>query len=93
MCADLGFLVLNVPKQAQGYSFELVEGRFEGMSFPTGFVQPTRLGYLSFVWVDGNTDRQEPINVIVKIIAMSSTGVLSEPLLLKIEDPGRGVVR
>lgn len=93
MCADAGILVLNVPKAPQGYSFELVEGKFDDEVFPQGFVQPTRPGYLTFVWLDGNTDLQEPISVVVKITAMSSLGVLSEPLLLKIEDPGRGGVR
>jgi hypothetical protein len=93
MCAGFGLLVLNVPKQVLGYRFELVEGRFDGGLFPTGFVQPTQLGYLAFSWLDGNADTQEPIDVTVRITAISSVGVLSEPLLLKIEDPGRGVVR
>jgi hypothetical protein len=93
MCADAGILVLTVPRAAQGYSFELVEGKFDDEVLPKGFVQPTKPGYLAFVWLDGNTDVQEPISVVVKITAMSSLGVLSEPLLLKIEDPGRGRVR
>jgi hypothetical protein len=93
MCADAGVLVLKVPGAAQGYSFELVEGRFDDQVFPRGFVQPTRPGYLTFVWLDGNTDVQEPIGVVVKVTAISSLGVLSEPLLLKIEHPGRGRVR
>jgi|SRR6188768_723990 len=89
MCADAGVLVLKVPRAAQGYSFELVEGRFDDQVFPQGFVQPTRPGYLTFVWLDGNTDVQEPIDVVVKVTAISNIGVLSEPLLLKIEHPGR----
>ena len=93
LCADAGILVLKVPTEMLGYSFELVEGTFDDVVFPEGFVQPTERGYLRFVWLDGNTDRQEPIDVLVKITTMSATGVLSEPLLLRIEDPGRGSVR
>ena len=93
LCADAGILVLRVPTDLFGYSLELVEGQFDDVVFPEGFVQPTQRGYLRFVWLDGNTDRQEPIKVVVKITTMSVTGVLSEPVLLTIEDPGRAAVR
>jgi hypothetical protein len=92
MCADLGFLVLKVPSGRLGYSFELVEGNFTGV-FPKGFVQSVAPGFLSFVWIDGNTEAQEPIRAVVKITAMSITGALSEPLLLTIENPGRDRAR
>jgi hypothetical protein len=94
-CADAGILVLAVPNSALGYSFEIVEGAFDDVVFPAGFVQPvaTDPGLLRFVWLDGNTYVQEPINVVVRVITMSANGSLSQPLLLRIEDPGRGGVR
>jgi len=92
MCADAGVLVLAVPNNALGYSFEIVEGAFDDVVFPEGFVQPTEPGLLRFVWLDGNTYAQEPIRIVVKVTAMSGNGSVSEPLLLRIEDPGRGGV-
>ena len=92
-CSDAGILELTVPSDALGYSFEIVEGDFDDVVFPEGFVQPTQSGLLRFFWLDGNTNLQEPIKVVVKITTMSASGNVSEPLLLKIEDPGRGGVR
>jgi hypothetical protein len=92
LCADLGFLVLKVLNARLGYRFEIVEGKLDGV-FPEGFIQPAAPGYLSFVWVDGNTDAQEPIQIVVKVTAMSKAGHLSEPLMLRIADPGRAAAR
>lgn len=94
MCADLGFLVLRIPDEIRGYKFEVVEGMFPASTFPVsafpkGFVQPRTGGWLSFSWVDGALDEQEPINIVVKITSISLAGVPSEPLYLRIEDPGR----
>ena len=93
MCADAGVLVLAVQDDALGYSFEITEGAFDDVVFPEGFVQPTEPGLFRFVWLDGNTHAQEPLKVVVKVTAMSGNGSLSEPLLLRVEDPGRGEVR
>jgi hypothetical protein len=90
-CSDAGILVLAVSSDALGYRFEIVEGEFDDVVFPESFVQPTEQGLLRFVWLDGDTNVQEPINVVVEITTLSANGTLSEPLLLRIEDPGRGV--
>ena len=93
-CSDLGTLVLKVPESVAGYAFEIVAGNFDGdMPFPAGFVQPAVRGQLRFVWLDGPKSPQEPLNVLVKITAVSATGVLSEPLFLRIQDPGGTRVR
>jgi len=94
-CADAGILVLTVPNDVVGYSFEIVEGAFDDIVFPEGFVKATETqpGLLRFVWLDGDTYVQEPIKVVVKVTAISTNGTLSEPLMLRIEDPGRGGVR
>jgi hypothetical protein len=93
MCADAGVLVLAVANDALGYSFEIVEGAFDDVVSPEGFIRSTEPGLLRFVWLDGSTYAQEPIRVVVKVTAMSATGSVSEPLLLRVEDPGRGGVR
>jgi hypothetical protein len=74
MCADAGVLVLAVSDDALGYSFEIVEGTFDDLAFPDGFVQPVQSGLLRLVWLDGNSYAQEPISVVVKITAMSGIG-------------------
>jgi hypothetical protein len=93
-CSDLGTLVLKVPESVAGYAFEIVAGNFDNdVPFPAGFVQPAIRGHLRFVWVDGPKSPQEPLNVLVKITAMSATGALSEPLFLRIQDPGGARIR
>ena len=93
-CSDLGTIVLKVPLSVAGYAFEIVEGQFDrDTPFPDGFVQPATRGYLRFVWIDGAKSLQEPIDVLVKITAISAVGVLSEPLFLRIQDPGEVPVR
>jgi len=87
MCADIGFLSLKVPTDPAGFRFELVEGNLP-VRFPQGFIKPRKPGVLGFIWSDGNTDAHEPIHAIVKVTAVSSAGVMSEPLLLKIDHPG-----
>ncbi len=87
MCADIGFLSLTVPADRAGFRFELVEGNLP-VRFPQGFIKPRKPGVLGFIWSDGNTDVQEPIHAIVKVTAVSDAGVVSEPVLLKIDHPG-----
>jgi hypothetical protein len=92
-CADAGILVLKVPSNAYGYRFELVEGAFDDVVFPDYFVRPIGGGELRFVWLDGRRNYQEPIKVVVRVTAISSTGAVSEPSVLPIEHPGGARVR
>jgi hypothetical protein len=87
-CSDAGVLVLRVPSDISGYRFELVEGTFDDAVFPEEFVRPILSGELSFVWLDGKTNWQEEIDVLVKVTAISSIGVLSKPTFLRIQHPG-----
>jgi hypothetical protein len=91
-CDDLAWLTLKVPTGQTGYSFEVVDSEFASV-FPEGFVQPITDGFFRFHWADGGSDLQEPLNFVLKITTMSTTGTLSEPLFLRIEDPGRGAAR
>jgi hypothetical protein len=87
-CSDAGILVLKVPSDALGYRFELVAGTLGDDVFPAGYVRTVAKGVLRFVWLDGERDWQESIDVLVKITTMSSNGVPSEPKVLRIRHPG-----
>jgi hypothetical protein len=90
-CANWGSILLKVPAGDSGYSFEIIESSI-GAVFPTGFVRSNSgyalPAYLRFHWNDGATDNQEPIELLVRITAISRYGVLSESTVLKIEHAG-----
>lgn len=90
-CSDAGIIELQVPEYPiVGYRFEIFHGKFEDAVIPEGVIKPTMLSRdsLRFVWLDGAHASQEPINVILKVYAVSSFGVESEPMFLNITDPG-----
>ena len=94
MCADAGTLTL-VSKNLDGengFIFEIEEGEYDVGLFPN---QPVILverfaakAEYFFVWLDGNTKEQEPIDILVKITAISKSGNLSEPQYLRVFHPG-----
>jgi hypothetical protein len=92
-CSDAGVLVLTVPSDALGYRFELVAGSLEEDVFPSGYVRTRERGRLRFVWLDGEHDWQESIDVLLKITTLSATGVVSEPTLLRIRHSGGASAR
>jgi hypothetical protein len=96
-CANWGSVLIGVPAGDVGYSFEPIEGSVSRIAFPVGYVQSirgyARPAYLRFYWDDGATDDQEPIEIFVRVTAMSRDGVLSEPMVLRIEDPGVSAAR
>lgn len=94
-CSDAGILTLKLSSpqpENTGYIFEIVEGDFEDHLFQGGPVQATAYyakdGFYKFVWLDGSSVEQEPINIIVKIQAISKTGKKSESQHLKIQHIG-----
>ena len=87
-CSDAGILVLRVPSDALGYHFEIVAGGFDDVVFPDGYVRTVERGRLRFVWLDGELDWQESIEVLVRVTTLSSDGVPSEPQVLRIRHPG-----
>lgn len=96
-CDNWGVVVLEVPARDVGYSFEIVESSDPNFRLPDGFVRPNQWlrppVYLRFLWNDGATDEQEAMTVLVRVTAMSSEGVQTEPILLEIEHPGVGAAR
>lgn len=69
-----------------------MDGEFEDALLPSGPVQATlrysKKGLYRFVWLDGSTLEQEPINVVIKIRAVSKTGQYSKPQLLSVKHAG-----
>ncbi|TLM73953.1 hypothetical protein ACONUD_02700 [Microbulbifer harenosus] len=92
MCADAGILVLKIEnfKLNTGYSFTIENGVAEDSIFPEDYIAPVPGSReLMFVWLDGASYFQEPIELKVKVVAISLGGTESQPGYVKIEDPGR----
>jgi len=94
-CSDAGILTLkrkNSPENPTGYIFEILTGEFEDQLFYPEPVRATERfeqeGLYKFVWLDGSNDEQEPINIEVKIVALSKSGERSKPQILKVTHPG-----
>ena len=94
-CSDAGSIRLTVspePKKETGYIFSISEGAFEDQLFdPAPIIrikEYTEEGEYSFIWFDGNTIEQEPINITIKIVAVSRDGGHSEPQFVKVSHPG-----
>lgn len=94
-CSDAGVISLTlkkIPLNEQGYIFEIVEGSFEDTLFDSAPVIINDLiedkSTYSFIWFDGNSDEQEPINIKVKITAVSKSGHQSAPQYVDIKHPG-----
>lgn len=94
-CSDAGVITLklqSIPIVDQGYIFEIIEGSFEDTLFDTAPVILNDLiedkSTYSFIWFDGNSDEQEPINIKVKITAVSKSGHQSAPQYVDIKHPG-----
>ena len=91
MCADAGILVLKIEnyKRNTGYLFTIEEGEAEDRMFPEKYIVPVPgKKELTFVWLDGAYDLQEPLNLKVKVVAVSLSGAESQPSYIKVEHPG-----
>uniref|UniRef100_UPI001CFCD8A0 hypothetical protein n=1 Tax=Microbulbifer aggregans TaxID=1769779 RepID=UPI001CFCD8A0 len=98
-CADLGVVSISISSQgyrnrSTGYLFEVVSSSESQEIFPKQAVQ----GVLSkdgkevrfdFSWIDGASEVQEPIEVVVNVYRISSLWVLSEPTKVVIKHRGR----
>jgi len=92
MCADVGILVLKIDnfKLNTGYSFTIESGVVEDRIFPEEYIVPVPGSReLMFVWLDRASYFQEPIQLKVKVVAISLGGTESQPSYVNIEDTGR----
>ncbi|MFV8784439.1 hypothetical protein ACNKU7_18640 [Microbulbifer sp. SA54] len=82
MCADAGTIevVITNHRRLTGYKFIVVDGEGPEAVFPKELITPIPgRKNVRFVWLDGASDIQEPINLKVKVIAVNSLGVESKP--------------
>ncbi|WP_153916572.1 hypothetical protein [Shewanella sp. TC10] len=93
--SDAGLVTLQLtrlPEKPQGYTFEIVEGKFEDQLFTGEPVTPAKnvrdKREFTFIWLDGRSQEQEPFNVKVKITGISASGSESEPQYLVLSHPG-----
>ncbi|GIU53524.1 hypothetical protein [Shewanella sp. KT0246] len=86
------FRLTNLPKQVQGYIFEIVEGDFEDRLFIGNPVTPSKYvkdkSEFTFIWLDGSSEEQEAFKVKVKITAVSISGNKSESQYLTVSHAG-----
>ena len=82
MCADAGTIEVEFTnhRRLTGYKFIVVEGEDSESIFPKKAITP-KSGRKSvvFVWLDGASDIQEPINLKLKVVAVNSLGAESKP--------------
>lgn len=80
----------TLPKFKQGYSFEVVKGKLDSNFFlgkeVTSIVRDQKNYTLR--WNDGNSNTQEPFNIVLKITAISQSGLKSKPQFLNVKHKG-----
>ena len=75
------------PRERIGYLFTLVSGSLpQGLELP-GAVEPFA-GELGFIWIDGRTNDQEPIDFTVRVVAIDLAGNESAPQMVRVTDDG-----
>lgn len=95
-CDDLGWIELTAtstddmtPAEALAFDVELVEGELpDGLVLPDGPMTYFTPETLSWVWVDGDTNDQEPLSFVVAVRAVDQAGNTSDAAEVTIEDPG-----
>lgn len=93
-CSDAGSISLEVSDTKPdnvGYLFKIVEGSFEDRIFYDVPVTPSEFAernQFTFIWFDGHSDEQEPIDIVVEITPVSKSGAKGEPAYLHVVHPG-----
>lgn len=97
-CSDAGILTLKLLSKSMpnvGYLFSIEKGKYDVGLFPDEPIVTSKQFFLSgeynFIWLDGNSNEQEPIDIVVRIVAVSESGKKSEPTFLTINHPGVSV--
>ena len=92
-CSDFGFIIFKLSGSypPQGYIFERVSGEFEDRLFEPVAVMPSQFiddnSSFTFVWLDGSSNEQEPINITVSIVAVNQAGERSKAQFLELRHP------
>ena len=98
-CSDTGVITIEIPAQgyasySTGYLFEVVSSSEAQTIFPDLAIYSnaksiTGVNRYSFPWVDGGSNVQEPLKVVVNIYRIGVNWVLSDPTKLEINHRGR----
>jgi hypothetical protein len=100
-CDDLGTIQIEVaasddttPAARMGYEVTLARGTLpDGLVLPAVPIERVAPGHLMFVWLDGATDSQEPVDFTLRIVAVDGAGNESAPQLVSVDDAGSGGCR
>lgn len=95
-CGDTGVIVLSVPATAENkelaFSFDLVSGTADDLIFQpghfTGFEHDGKLLFV-FPWVDGASDKQEPLDLVVRVTSYLRSGLTGAATEIRVQDNGR----
>jgi hypothetical protein len=83
------------PKTEQGYIFEIVKGKLKDAYFNLNPVTVSSFrkdkSIYELGWRDKNSNSQSPLNITLKITAVSRSGLKSKPQFLHIIQPGTQV--
>lgn len=97
-CGDTGVVVLSIPATADTkgliYTFDLISGEADDVIFQpspaTGFEdEGSRRLLFVFPWLDGASNEQEPLNLIVRVTPHLPSGLAGTPIEISVVDPGR----
>jgi len=97
-CSDTGSITIMIPAQgydshSTGYFFEVISSTEKQQIFPTGAIfgnskSKDGVNSYTFPWIDGSSDVQEPLEVIVNVYRVGLNWVLSDPAELVIGHHG-----
>lgn len=97
-CADTGTITLTIStdgygRSTVGYLFEVVENSTGQKIFPEyavyGFSPRGKSSSFVFPWIDGASDVQEPLKIVLNVYRVSSTWKKSEVVTVVIKHPGK----
>ena len=95
-CGDTGVIALSIPatplNRELAFSFDLVSGETDDLIFQpghfTGFEHDGKLLFV-FPWVDGASDKQEPLDLTVQVTPYLLSGVAGTATEIHVKDRGR----
>lgn len=94
-CADTGVVVVKLiqtPGTDIGFQFSVVTGEADDQIFPDAALFDT-LGVYVFPWVDGARDHQEPLDLLVRVVAINRDGEQSQATEFRVFHDGRPTPR
>ena len=97
-CDDTGLIALNFTLDRADkdliFSFRVVAGDAGEANFERGFyqgstVEGSNVVVFTFPWIDGSRAHQESMSFVLEITPARRSGLMGDPITIKISDPGR----